>query len=453
MNSNTGLHAAAAQVETTPRLGTVINGDFVPHYATSIHDPLFAKALVLRRAGISLVFVVVDICVMGQGLLDEVKYLIQKKAGISAANILISSTHTHAAGAVEEVHFVQADLAYRKWLPGRILQAVETAIARLEPAHMGYGKVLAPEHLRCRRYQMEEDYQPLNPVTDSVDLIKTNPFGVEDKIIHPVGKPDPELYFVALQGISGRWISVLANYGLHYVGDWQNGTISADYFGYFARALQVELGAGEDFVSIMSNGTSGDVNIWDFHNPNLYPTGDFEKSTLIGADLAARVAKAMVDIQWDADPDLRANTEVLSVARRMPSDEELDAAKRLIAEGGFETLQADYAGWRKLYAREQHLLADYPTEARVPLQCFRLGSLCIGALPGEIFASTGIALKEAIKGPYFSITLANGNLGYIPPARELEKGGYETWRCRISNLESGAERRIREEMIRLADSV
>ncbi|MCC5938349.1 MAG: hypothetical protein JJU34_13810 [Lunatimonas sp.] len=450
MNSNTGLYAAAAQVETTPRLGTVINGDFVPHYATSIHDPLFAKALVLRSADTTLVVVVVDICVMGQELLDEVKSLIQQNTGIAAENMLISSTHTHAAGAVEEVHFVQADLAYRRWLPGRILQAVKAALARLEPARLGYGKVLAPEHLRCRRYQMKEDYQPLNPVADSVDLIKTNPFGVEDKIIHPIAKPDPELFFVALQGISGKAISVLANYGLHYVGDWQNGTISADYFGYFARALQAELGAGEDFVGIMSNGTSGDVNIWDFHNSSLYPTGDFQKSAFIGADLAAKVARKMVDIHWDLDPVLAANTEMLSVGRRLPSDEELDAAKHLMEEGGFESLQADYAGWRKLYAREQFLLAAFHPEATVPLQCFRLGSLRIGALPGEVFASTGLALKEAIKGPYFSITLANGNLGYIPPAEELEKGGYETWRCRISNLESGAERRIREEMIRLA---
>ncbi|WP_209329675.1 hypothetical protein [Lunatimonas salinarum] len=453
MNSTTGLYAGAAQVETTPRLGTVINGDFVPHYATSIHDPLFAKALVLRRAETFLVFVVVDICVMGQELLDQVKSLIQAQTGIAPENILISSTHTHAAGAVEEVHFVQADLAYRQWLPGRIVEAVDAAINRLEPALFGYGKVMAPEHLRCRRYEMEADFLPLNPVTGKADKIKTNPFGVECKIIRPIAKPDPELSFLALKSISGKWISVLANYGLHYVGDWKNGTISADYFGYFARSLQAELCAGEDFVGIMSNGTSGDVNIWDFHNPSLYPAGDFAKSALIGSDLASKLIQKLDDIQWESDPVLGVVTDAVSLVRRMPSDQELESAKERMEEGGFEYLQADYAGWQKLYAREQCLLAAYPVEAKVPLQCFRIGSVRIGALPGEVFASTGLKLKEEISSPYFSITLANGNFGYIPPALELEKGGYETWRCRISNLDGDAEQRIRKELIRLADSV
>jgi neutral ceramidase len=451
--SEHSLYAGVAQVETTPPLGTVINGDFVPHYAIKIHDPLFAKALVLKNEDVTLVFVVVDICVMGQELLDLAKKRITQSLGIPASHVLISSTHTHAAGAVEEVHFVQADLAYRKLLPGRICEAVEAAHKILQPAEIAFGKVSAPEHVRCRRYHMAEDYESLNPVTGKHDQIKTNPFGVEDKIISPVSTPDRELSFMAIRGKDGHWISVLANYGLHYVGDWENGTISADYFGYFSRALKGRLAADERFVGIMSNGTSGDVNIWDFIQPGTYPKDHFAKSEFIGEDLASRLVNTLPYLVWEDQPRLAALLEDLSLRRRMPTEIELESARKIIAKGGLENLVPNAEGWVKLYAREQLLLAEFPTDLALPIQCFQVGEGRIGALPGEIFASTGLRIKKTLDGPYFTISLANGNVGYIPPAKDLDMGGYETWRCRISNLSQEAEEEMVTCLVRVAEGV
>ncbi len=447
------LYAGAAQVDTTPPLGTVINGDFVPHYAIKIHDPLFAKALVLQSKDTSLVFVVVDICVMGQELLDLAKQRITHSFGIPSSHILISSTHTHAAGAVEEVHFVQADLAYRDLLPGRICEAVEAAYKNLQPAEVAFGKVSAPEHVKCRRYHMAEDYESLNPVTGKPDQIKTNPFGVEDKVIYPVSTPDRELSFMAIRGKDGHWISVLANYGLHYVGDWENGTISADYFGYFSRALKRRLEADDRFVGIMSNGTSGDVNIWDFDQPGTYPKVLFAKSEFIGEDLASRFVNAVPHLVWEDQPRLAALREDLFLRRRMPTDIELENARQIIEKGGLENLVPNAEGLVKVYAREQLLLAEYPLGLALPIQCFQVGDGRIGALPGEIFASTGLRLKKDIDGPYFTISLANGNVGYIPPAKDLEIGGYETWRCRISNLDQGTEEEMAACLVRVAERV
>jgi len=117
--------------------------------------------------------------------------------------------------------------------------------------------------------------------------------------------------------------------------------------------------------------------------------------------------------------------------------------------GKLEYLIPDMEGWKKLYAREQLLLAEFPTSATVPLQVLQIGSGKIGALPGEFFASTGIKVKSSIPSSYFTITLANGNVGYVPPAEELANGGYETWRCRISNLHEEAEEEIRLALIAL----
>jgi len=448
-NTTSSCRAGAARVDTTPPLGTVINGDFVTHYATYIHDPLFAKALVLQKEGVTLVLVVVDICVMGQELLDHTKELITKEHGIPGSHVMISSTHTHAAGAVEEIHLVQADLAYRKKLPGLILQAVSEALETLQPAQIAFGKVNAPEHVLCRRYHMDSAYTPTNPVTGKADKIKTNPFGVEDSILQPVATPDPELSFLAVKGLSGEWISILGNYSLHYVGDWENGTVSADYFGVFSNALKKELNATDNFVGIMSNGTSGDINIWDFLYQKKYPKAHFAKSKLIGEDLASKVISALPALNWEENPDLGAIYQERVITRRMPAPEELEEAASLLKTGNLEQLKPDMEGWKNLYAREQLLLAEFPASAKVSLQVLQIGSGNIGALPAEIFASTGIHIKAKVPSPYFTITLANGYVGYIPPAEELASGGYETWRCRISNLRETAEEEIRAALIAL----
>lgn len=449
-----GFLAGAAQVDITPPLGTVINGDFVAHIATQIDDPLFAKALVLKSGNVQLVFVVVDICVMGKEFIDEVKSLIEQGLRIKYHQIMISSTHTHAAGSVEEVHLAGADRAYRLKLPRLIFQAVKKAKARLQPAQVAFGGIDAPEHVFCRRYFMREGYEALNPVTGGLDQIKTNPFGAEKKIIEPVAAPDPELGFMAVKSREGQWISLLANYSLHYVGDWDNGTISADYFGFFSRAIGEKLQAGKEFVGIMSNGTSGDINNWDFPGQSGQSQRNFEKSRRIGADLAGKVTDALLDLRWETDPILRVKYGEHAAFRRMPSTEELERARGIVQEGGFERLVPDRDGWRKIYAREQVLLNEFDPVAVCPLQVFRIGEGMVGGLPGEFFAETGLALKEVMAGRrYFTIGLANGNVGYVPPQKELDRGGYETWRCRISNLEAGAEEKLRQRLLSLMEGL
>ncbi|MBD3630453.1 hypothetical protein [Cyclobacterium sp.] len=441
--------AGAAMVDTTPSLGTVINGDFITHYAQRINDPLHAKALVLTNAQTSLVLVVVDICVMGKALLDKTKDIIHQELGIPPENVLISSTHTHAAGAVEEVHMVPADLVYRNALPELIAQSVVKARENLQPAQLAFGTVQAPEHVLCRRYWMEEQYTPMNPVTGTADQIKTNPFGLEDQIKSPVNNPDPELAFLAVKSMEGQWISILGNYSLHYVGDWEPGTISADYFGIFGEALREKLQAGKEFVGMMSNGTSGDINNWNFRGKQESGFENLAKSRRIGYDLAEKVLGELGTLKWEVNPMLGSTYAEISHPRRMPSDSEIRSAKEILEKGGLEGLQPDREGWRKLYAREQLLLKGYDKKAKCPIQVLHIGQGKIGALPGEFFAETGLKIKSTIDFPYFTICLANDNIGYVPPAHELERGGYETWRCRISNLSKEAEASIRQQLVQM----
>ena len=445
----------AAKIDITPPLGTLINGDFLPHYARWIHDHLFAKALVLQSGETMIAFVVVDIMAIKKELVDLIKIEIENQTGITKNNILISATHTHAAGSVTDSLLTPVDFAYRKKILNLIPNAVVNAIQNLKPAKIGFGSVNAPEHVICRRYFMKEGYTAINPVTGKPDIIKTNPFNIEQFIGEPENELDPQVCYLAVQGMDDKWISLLANYSVHYVGDWENGTISADYFGFFANNLKQKLNADDDFVGIMSNGTSGEANTWDFLHPNRYPKAFFAKSELIGNELAEKVVQSLNNLQWDSDPKLSSQYVEVEVAVRKPSADELDAAKKLVADTDFRNIQnVDAENLKRIYAREQVLLNEFPDVISFPVQAIKIGNCIIGGLGGEIFAETGLSIKQS-KGEvnYFTIGLANGNAGYVPPAQEFELGGYETWRCRTSQLEVNAENKIRNALKKIVEEL
>jgi len=444
------LHAAAHQADVTPPLGTLINGEFRSRYANKIHDPLYAKCLVLKDGGMVLVFVIVDICAMQQDFLNDVKADIQKTVGVPKAHILISATHTHSAGAITDLLMGHADLMYRRRLHANLVYLVVETFQKLKPAKIAFGAVDAPEHVLCRRYRMASGYRPFNPVTGGADLVKTNPFGAEDAIVEPNSSPDTQLAYLAIKGLDDTWISLLANYSLHYVGDVARGTISADYFGCFATKLMENMSDnGSDFVAMMTNGTSGEINIWDFMDSGRYPTELHQKSALIRRDLADKVLQDIPNLSWEESPLLDVLYEELPVGLRKPSEQELDAAKRIVMDTDYEHITLDEDGYQRIYAREQVLLAEFPEQRDFYIQSFRIGTGVIGALGGEFFAETGLALKAvAPKGKYFTICLANDYVGYVPPRHEIALGGYETWRCRTSFLEEMAEEKIRNVLMR-----
>lgn len=445
------LSAGTATTEITPPVGSVINGDFFSHQAESVHDPLYARAIVFQSGAIRFAMVMVDICSLTYEFLDPVKQQIEVVTGIPAQYQLIAATHAHSGGSVTGIFLSEVDAAYCASLATALVQVVAMACERLTPCMVAYGSAPIPEHVVCRRYRMKKEFRPFDPFEKGTDTVVTNPFGREDQIRERAGETDPELSFMALRTLDGAWLAVLANYSLHYVGDFPRTVISADYFGYFARSLREMLGADDRFVALMSNGTSGNINIWDFLDPDRYPGEPFEKSKLIGATLAARIIDCLPQLQWDASPAFSADVVVFESAVRKPADAELAIAQEWLKDATFEQDALSHKETvKQIYAREQLLLAAEPDRCPVYLQGIRIGKGRIGAFPGELFAETGLWLKEQLKDtPYFTICLANGNIGYVPPPHEMSAGGYETWRCRTSKLESGAEPETRTRLLQL----
>jgi hypothetical protein len=203
------------------------------------------------------------------------------------------------------------------------------------------------------------------------------------------------------------------------------------------------------FVAMMSNGTSGDVNNIDFRKKRE-KRPPYTRMREVAYHLAEKAVRISKEANYQGEVSLGAAHSHLELEVRRPDERRIAWARAVWAEDR----EAAELTRPQIYARETLALADYPSALRIPMQAFRIGRLGVAAIPCEVFAETGLAIKQnsALKAA-FTIELANGYFGYLPTAQQHEWGGYETWPARSSCLEREAETKIRAEALRLLESV
>jgi len=273
------LRAGASAVDITPREFPVnMPGGFKTNMAESAHDPLHARALVLDDGATTLAMVVVDSLGVAREVTDEAKTIASNRCGIAVDKILISATHTHSAPSSKAA-------TYRKILTDGIAEAIVRAHGALRPAAVGAAAYPMPEEVFNRRWFLKPGKMPLNPF-GKMDQVKMNPGTSPDVIDRPAGPTDPDITIISVQDARRKPLALYANYSLHYVGHVPRARVSADYYGEFARLMPFRVGAGEDFVAMMSNGTSGDIN----NIPFLVTTGSADKITEQGWNYVFRIS-------------------------------------------------------------------------------------------------------------------------------------------------------------------
>ncbi len=442
------LRAGAAAVNITPRLGTTINGGVGPGKAAHVHDELFAKSLVLDDGATRLAYVLVDTCVIDREVFDAAKAIVKDRIALPPERVMMSCSHTHSGGAVVGAHLVEADAAYRAWIPGQLADSVLRAVNNLAPAKLAWGAGSLPGEVFCRRLKLKEGATYVNQLGVSGEGAKMNWDSPHAADGDPAGPVDPEISVIAVVHADGRPLALLANYSLHYVGGVGPGHISADYYGAFADRVQELLGADRQdppFVAMLSNGTSGDINNIDPRtaHPAQEPYAQIRR---VAGEVADEVLRVVKPSTYRADVTLAAAQTECAIATRRPSPEEVARAKEIVGARPVSELHS----WQENYARETLILAEYPETVALPLQAFRIGGVAIAGWPGEIFAASGLALKQRSPlKPLFNIELANGWYGYIPPPEQFALGAYETWRARTSFLETRATEKMLDAFVGL----
>lgn len=435
------LRCGASAVDITPlKFPVSMTGGFQDRLAYRAHDRLHARCLVLDDGATRIAIVVCDSCLITRDIYDESKAAASRATGIPVNRILTAATHTHSAPTAVPLAQCRPDEHYVRHLTEQISQAIIAANGRLAPAQTGWGVVDVPEEVSNRRWFVKPPALQPNPFGGTGDKVRTNPPRGNGLLIRPAGPVDPEVTFLSVRDDDGQPVSLLANYGLHYVGGIPAGQVSADYFGEFARQIASRFKSTDDdrFVGILSNGASGDVNNYRFLDarPRSEP---FVRVQAVASLVADRVAAAHKGVEFRDRVTIRMNERELKVGIRQPNTEELETATALLSRAA----DPDRLTMNEVYAQETVRLSRADPNVVIKLQTIRIGELAIVAIPCEVFAEIGLDIKR--RSPFeqtFVIGLANGYNGYLPSPEQHDSGGYETWRSSWSCLETQASTRI-----------
>jgi len=389
------MRVGFAEVEITPPVGVELAG-YVARLGPSVgvHDPLYARALVMddgeRRAAI----LVCDLLGMDRSTVAQVRREVGEAIGAAPEAVMVACTHTHAGPATFFLHKCgEVDPTYVELLPTRLRRAAVAAAGALHPVRVAVGEGTLPAGAHNRR-------------------------GAETE-------PDTSVGVALLTDEAGAPLVTAMAYGCHPVTmRHDNRLISADYPGAAVRAVAESLGGHGLFLT----GASGDVN--------PVQRNSFEAVDGLGravADEAACVARALAPA---APSRLMMRREVLALPL-LPAlgvvelEERLEAYRDELrqARAGDDPVRVRVAeamqGWAR-HTAARLAAGAVPTTAEVEVQALGLGPWILVGVSGELFSDLGARIKAAGDGrPIFVVGYANGDVGYIPDRAAYEAGGYE----------------------------
>jgi len=404
------LSAGVAEVDITPPIGNRMAGYFDERISTGTHDPLHAKALVLRQGRTEVALVFSDLIGLSLNVTTNARARAAVQTGIPVANIMISATHCHTGPLFDDVrgyYFHRKALAatgadehqtieYPAWLIGRFVRVIADAQANLRPAQLLVGTAPLEGIAFNRRYWMKDG------------SVHFNPGQLNPNILRPAGPTDP---VAGILLVRAPWAQMpfagVTIFGLH--SDTVGGTLySADYECYLEQTLQQAFGS--NYLSAWGLGPSGDIN--HINVKKREPVSGFSASERIGRALGEAILAAWPNLELLARPSLAVRHKTLRIPLQKPTSVQLAAAHALI--GRLADTNLDF------YARVATVKTlDLEQRGRflpMEVQAFRFDAdTALVCLPGEIFAELGLTIKKI--SPFkrtFVMTVCNDRPSYVP---------------------------------------
>jgi neutral ceramidase len=369
--SKDSLKVGASKVDITPSDLTNLN-PFGGGSFTAVHDPIFARALVLSDAGETVAFMSLDLPEVGD--MTPLRQRIERELGIKFDHIMISATHNHSApriGKVSPGALAQnggpessrySDVVYDK-----IIAAFKTAKASAQPARFGLGK--GDVNVNVNRDQ----YSPSKGWGMGYD---------------PDGPSEKTVWVLKFETLSGQPIAVLFDYAVHSNVTLGIKEITGDLAG--AAEHYVEQNSEEGVVALFSMGPAGDQAPRVFHGSQR---GDITRDR----DLAYQASDAQ---------GVMLGAEVMRVAKQInasTSDVRIRAVQR-------DVVCATKPGVGQLATMSQ---VQSPT-VTLRLSLILLDEVAIAGVSGEVVTNIYRHLqRETPLADTILATIVNDRVGYL----------------------------------------
>lgn len=401
------MKAGVARIDITPTESIWMRGMLRAHRSEGIHDPLFAKALVMAnddRLDQACAILTADVCGISAELSEKVRSAVERETGIPAAHIITAAKHIHSGPETDGTG--EPEVRYTQSLKEKLIQVLREAAGNLQPVQAGCASGRENTISQYRRLLADDGHVVMN----------WEPWPLEH-LAGVLGVPDPEVGVLKIQDPSDRTLCILFNHAGHpniLSGD--NYLISAEYPAHAERLLEEEFGG----IAMFVNGAQGSADI-----DGLGPR-DWAEMERIGAKLAAAVAETVRRIEPAAGAAVRCTSFQHGLPARRVSDEQLAWAEQIIEQtGGTVQPLADGVGddFKALLLKRLHAVQDQPIPAEHI--CIAIGDTAFLSFPGELFTEIGLKIKA--RSPFartYILGLANGSVGYVPTRKAIGEGGY-----------------------------
>lgn len=372
-----------------------------------VHDPLYARALVLADGKEKIALVSADLIGVDTKLLAKVREKVAELTDLDPSAVILSATHTHSGPVtLQDAYLGETDLTYLSGLINNIAGAIYQANQNLEPVSLFVGEG------DCR--SVGKNRRQKNGPTDSQVLV------------------------LRFQGANGPK-AILVNYACHPVvlGP-DNLLVTADYPFYMVNALeQVYPGTQVMFM----NGATGDVNVGHNTADSIKGKGNdrrtFREAARLGRILAGVALTASENAVLQNSFNIRYTTQEISLPFEQVGTvdfylQEAATWKQLAVElkqkgASFgEYHQAEL--WEKWALKMAKLRQanKIESEFKAEVAAFSLGEIEFATLPGEFFHEFALMIKKE-RAPRRVLILGytNHNIGYVAPKSVYDEGGYE----------------------------
>lgn len=351
--------------------------------AEGVHDRLWAKALVLERAGHKTALISMDVCSAHASLVEEI---IQRAdvPGLSEDNILVAATHTHAG--------TEGFSMDRRNIAGN------PRIGVFDEKVLDFTAERAAEALRSA----DSDREPLLVASGSAELqgMNANRRGEAEC--------DPGLTVLRMDKADGGPFAAIVNWTAHgTIMDETCMRVSGGWPGVMQRTLEDMLGPG--LHCLYANGAEGDVQ-------PVHPDGGspWEQAETYGRRVALTAARVYESLIPGPVHQFQAAARWVELPDRVP------------APGFAEITGAEYG----IDEAQLRGLIEHMFPATAPLFALRINDFMMVTFPGEPACHLGLELKKRLREarvPYPCVAaLVSDHIGYIPTREVYNAGGYET---------------------------
>ena len=357
--------------------------------AVSVHDPLYARALVVEDpSGNRIAVVGVDLCYVHSEVRDRVVDRLSPY-GFGEHNLLIAATHTHSGFGAFDSRFL-ADKIFSKFNPRMLDQAVfgiSTAVLQAEQAMTQVEVEIGSTQLKGMNRSRRD------PAFD-FDVGGTGEKIEFDPEKYPT---DRTLTVIRFVNMDSEPIGLLYNFSSHpTILSPKNMALSADWPGVAAEKIEKHLGQGA--VVMFVNGSLGDAA----------PTPDWDELEIewknvheYGDQMADHVISLLDSLKPMERKDVKARTQRREFTKLVLRGLGRMRLPKCISKAGYKR----------------------PDQ---PIQAMRLGDAIFLAVPGEPTTLVGNELKSLCRKDFHCMIAApsNGYLAYFTMPEEYEEGGY-----------------------------